>query len=53
VGAEDGSTLPGHVKLLADIIEGARYEVIENSGHIPCVDNPEVLSKLLVDFINK
>ena len=53
VGAEDGSTLPEHVKLLADIIEGARYEVIENSGHIPCVDNPEVLSKLVIDFIHK
>jgi len=53
VGAEDGSTLPEHVKLLADIIEGAAYEVIENSGHIPCVDNPEVLSKLVIDFINK
>jgi 3-oxoadipate enol-lactonase len=51
VGAEDGSTLPEHVKQLADIIEGARYEVIENSGHIPCVDNPEALSKLIIDFI--
>ena len=51
VGAEDGSTLPEHVKQLADVIEGARYEVIENSGHIPCVDNPEALSKLIIDFI--
>ncbi|HEX5150399.1 MAG TPA: 3-oxoadipate enol-lactonase [Parafilimonas sp.] len=53
VGAEDGSTLPEHVKQLADIMEGARYEVIENSGHIPCVDNPQALSKLIIEFINK
>jgi len=53
VGAEDGSTLPEHVKQLADIIEGARYEVIESSGHIPCVDNPGALSKLIVEFISK
>lgn len=50
VGSEDKSTTPDEVKNLADIIEGSRYEVIENSGHIPCVDNPGVLSKLIIDF---
>ena len=51
VGSEDKSTLPGEVKNLADLIEGSGYEVIEGSGHIPCVDNPEALSKLIIDFI--
>ena len=39
------------VKNLADLIEGSKYEIIEDSGHIPCVDNPAVLSKLIIDFI--
>ena len=51
VGSEDKSTTPEEVKNLADLIEGARYEVIEGSGHIPCVDNSTVLSKLIIDFI--
>ena len=51
VGSEDKSTLPADVKDLADAIEDSRFEVIEGSGHIPCVDNPQVLSKLIIDFI--
>jgi 3-oxoadipate enol-lactonase len=51
VGSEDKSTTPEEVKNLADIIEGARFEIIEGSGHIPCVDNPAVLCKLIIEFI--
>ena len=51
VGSEDKSTTPEEVKNLADLIEGAKYKVIEGSGHIPCVDNPEALSKLIIEFI--
>lgn len=51
VGSEDESTLPEEVKDLADIIEGSQYKVIEGSGHIPCVDNAQALSKLIIDFI--
>jgi 3-oxoadipate enol-lactonase len=50
-GSEDKSTTPEEVKNLADLIEGAGYEVIEGSGHIPCVDNPAALSNLIIDFI--
>jgi len=51
VGSEDKSTTPDEVKNLADLIEGSKYEIIEGSGHIPCVDNPAILSKLIIDFI--
>ena len=51
VGSEDKSTTPEEVKNLADLIEGSRYEVIQGSGHIPCVDNPATLNKLIIDFI--
>ena len=51
VGSEDKSTSPEEVKNLSDLIEGSRFEVIQGSGHIPCVDNPELLSKLIINFI--
>jgi len=50
-GSEDKSTTPEEVKNLADLIKGSKFEVIEGSGHIPCVDNPELLTKLIIDFI--
>jgi 3-oxoadipate enol-lactonase len=53
VGSKDKSTLPEEVKNLADLIKGSGYEVIEGSGHIPCVDNPVALSKLIIDFIKQ
>jgi pimeloyl-ACP methyl ester carboxylesterase len=52
VGSEDKSTSPEEVKSLSDLIVGSRYEVIDRSGHIPCVDNPAVLNKLIIDFIS-
>ena len=51
VGSEDKSTTPDEVKNLADLIEGSKFRIIEGSGHIPCVDNPEILSNLIIDFI--
>lgn len=52
VGAEDKSTPPDEVKSLADLISGSRYEVIDKSAHIPCVDNPSVLNRLIIEFIS-
>lgn len=51
VGSEDKSTSPEEVKSLSDLIEGSKFEIIQGSGHIPCVDNPGLLSKLIIDFI--
>jgi 3-oxoadipate enol-lactonase len=53
VGSEDRSTLPEEVKNLSELIEGSRFEIIQGSGHIPCVDNPGVLSKLIINFIKE
>ncbi len=51
VGSEDKSTTPEEVKNLADLIKGSKYHVIEGSGHIPCVDNAEILSNHIIEFI--
>lgn len=51
VGGQDGSTPPELVKSLADLIPGSRYEVIAEAGHIPCVEQPEILTSLIRGFI--
>jgi 3-oxoadipate enol-lactonase len=51
VGSEDKSTTPEEVKSLSALIAGSRFEVIRQSAHIPCVDNPSALNKLIIDFI--
>ncbi len=50
VGDQDGSTPPELVRSLADLVAGARFEVIPGAGHIPCVEQPEVLARLIREF---
>lgn len=51
VGREDKSTTPEEVESLSKLIKNSRYVVIEDSAHIPCVDNPAILTKLITDFV--
>lgn len=51
-GDEDGSTPPDVVRATAEMIPNARFEVIEGCGHIPCVEQPAALARLLVKFVN-
>jgi len=53
VGDGDGSTPPDLVRAFADLIPGARFEVIEDCGHIPCIAQPEALAALLQTFVKK
>jgi 3-oxoadipate enol-lactonase len=50
-GDQDGSTPPDLVRSLADLIPGARFEIIRDAGHIPCVEQPEALAALIRNFI--
>jgi len=52
-GARDGSTPPDLVKSTADLIAGARYEVIEDVAHIPCVEAPAVHAALIRGFVEQ
>lgn len=52
-GDEDGSTPPELVRDTADLIEGARFELIENAGHLPCVEQAGQYARILQDFINE
>ncbi|WP_282608718.1 3-oxoadipate enol-lactonase [Pelagibius sp. Alg239-R121] len=53
VGDEDGSTPPDLVRELAGLIQGARFEVIEGAGHLPCVEKPDVLAELMSGFLKE
>ncbi|UVF17534.1 3-oxoadipate enol-lactonase [Microvirga terrae] len=46
-GDQDGSTPADVVKGTADLIPGARFALIDGAGHIPCVEKPAVLSRLI------
>lgn len=49
-GSEDGATPPSVVRGLAELIPGARFREIPESGHLPCIDAPDVLAKVMNDF---
>jgi 3-oxoadipate enol-lactonase len=53
VGAQDGSTPPELVLSLAKHIPDARYEVIADAGHIPCVEQPAALTDIIKAFVNE
>jgi 3-oxoadipate enol-lactonase len=50
-GDQDGSTPPDLVRSLAELIPAARFEIIRDAGHIPCVEQPEALVALIRSFI--
>ena len=51
VGDHDGVTPPDLVLSLAKLVPGARYEVIKDAGHIPCVEQPEMLTTIIEAFL--
>ena len=41
------------VRSTSQLIEGARFEIIEGAGHIPCVEKPAETARLIGDFLNE
>ena len=52
-GSEDGSTPPDVVRATAELITGSRFELIDNAGHLPCVEQPATYARILNDFIRE
>ncbi len=50
-GSEDGSTPPDLVQEMAELIPGARYELIRGAGHLPCVEAPDIYATHLTSFL--
>ena len=53
VGDQDGSTPPPLVRSMADLIPGARFEIIPGAGHIPCVEQPAAFVACLRRFLHE
>ncbi len=47
VGDEDGATPPDLVRSLAASIPNAAFSVIESAGHLPCIEQPDILIQLI------
>ncbi len=52
-GSEDGSTPPDMVREMANLIPGARFELIRRAGHLPCVEQPLEYARLLTGFLEE
>jgi 3-oxoadipate enol-lactonase len=53
VGDQDGSTPPALVKETAALIPGSRFEIIEGAGHLPNVEKPEIVAKLVAEHAKR
>ena len=51
VGSDDKSTPPILVEATSKLIKNCIFKVINNSGHLPCIDNPVEFSYLLKNFL--
>ena len=52
-GDQDKSTTPELVKSLADLIDDAAYHEISPCGHIPSIEQPEMLAGLICEFLDR
>lgn len=50
-GQQDVATPPEQGRSLARAIPGARFAEVEGAGHLPCVEAPVVLARLVRDFL--
>jgi 3-oxoadipate enol-lactonase len=53
VGNEDDSTPPHVVKALSDLLDESEFHVIDDAGHLPCIEQPEVLVDLMRAFLQR
>ena len=53
VGSADGSTPPDLVAAMAAMIPGARIEIIPDAGHLPGVERPAAVARLIADFLKE
>jgi 3-oxoadipate enol-lactonase len=49
--AEDPSIPPEHGRRIAELIPGARFELVENARHIASVEQADVITALIDDFL--
>lgn len=50
VGSNDGSTPVELMRETEALIKGSRLEIIDGPGHLPCVEAPEIVARLISGF---
>lgn len=50
VGAEDGATPPELVRSMSDLIPGASFEIVAEAGHLPCIEQPDLIAARINAF---
>jgi 3-oxoadipate enol-lactonase len=50
-GEHDLSTPPDLVRATSELIPDARFEIVREAGHIPSIEQPETLSRLITEFL--
>lgn len=50
VGAEDEATSPDLVRSLAALLPGSRFDIIAGAGHLPCVEQPDIMARFISAF---
>lgn len=53
VGEADGATPPVLVQSLSEMIPNATFETIRNAGHLPCIEQPGLLSSRIESFVGR
>jgi pimeloyl-ACP methyl ester carboxylesterase len=51
VGDHDAATAPDRARRIAELIPGARLEIIRDSGHSSSIEQPEAVSALIRSFL--
>ncbi|WP_151719520.1 3-oxoadipate enol-lactonase [Gemmobacter serpentinus] len=52
-GGADGASPPDLVAATAALIRGAKYHVIPEAGHLPCVETPEAWAAIVSPFLQE
>jgi 3-oxoadipate enol-lactonase len=50
VGAEDQATPPELVRSLAGLLPAASFAIIPDAGHLPCVEQPDIMARHILAF---
>ncbi len=53
VGDQDGSAPVALVRETAALIPGSRFKIVEGAGHLPNVEKPEIVAKLVAEHATK
>jgi len=50
-GAQDGITTPAHVEEIVAGVPGARFDEIADCGHLPTLEKPQTMNRLLAGWL--